>query len=321
MLLKISKKYLINTFYIIIIIMLSYFIYKNVFNKVDKLENENYFVIKKQDNEDKGRDQDNDGLEDWEEDLYGTDKYKKDSDNDGISDFDEIKNFSDPLTFGQGGDDYIEIIKDKQNNVLSFDDQREELRLNKIRVENQDNQVKDRFSELEQERAQLKKRIEEYYKNNEDGREEYKVSFNLMGKILNAHEENLNLDNDKFDLLFSFTEDSGLSLGDIQYFKDIADKHMNTSKKLSSLKIDNNKINFFKINLVSFYEKISFNIIELIRVKNENVKDEDEKKILQIYIKDIEEMNLLFSDINEYLVENNIKFQLNESGKYFMYNF
>jgi hypothetical protein len=48
------------------------------------------------------RDDDNDGLKNWEEVLYKTDPKVADTDNDGIKDGEEVKQNNDPLVFGTG---------------------------------------------------------------------------------------------------------------------------------------------------------------------------------------------------------------------------
>lgn len=69
-------------------------------------------------------DTDGDGLEDWKENLYGTDPKNKDSDNDGTSDFDEIAQNRDPLKTnaakeGQEPNDKIDpAIVEKQAKVI-----------------------------------------------------------------------------------------------------------------------------------------------------------------------------------------------------------
>lgn len=63
------------------------------------------------------KDTDNDGLKDWEEDLWGTDKNDKDSDKDGTSDGDEVKDNRNPLKSGLGADDKIKI--DSKNSIVS----------------------------------------------------------------------------------------------------------------------------------------------------------------------------------------------------------
>lgn len=69
-------------------------------------------------------DSDSDGLEDWKENLYGTDPKNKDSDNDGTSDFEEIAQNRDPLKAntakeGQEPNDKIDpAIVEKQTKTM-----------------------------------------------------------------------------------------------------------------------------------------------------------------------------------------------------------
>lgn len=69
-------------------------------------------------------DTDNDGLEDWKENLYGTNSKIADTDSDGTSDFDEIAQNRDPLKAntakeGQEPNDKIDsVIIEKQQKVL-----------------------------------------------------------------------------------------------------------------------------------------------------------------------------------------------------------
>lgn len=69
-------------------------------------------------------DSDSDGLEDWKENLYGTDSKNKDSDNDGTSDFEEIAQNRDPLKAntakeGQEPNDKIDpAIVEKQTKTM-----------------------------------------------------------------------------------------------------------------------------------------------------------------------------------------------------------
>ncbi|MDP3996574.1 MAG: hypothetical protein Q8P86_02680 [bacterium] len=46
------------------------------------------------------KDSDNDGLKDWEEELWGTDPFNPDTDKDGTSDFDEVRDGRDPTKAG-----------------------------------------------------------------------------------------------------------------------------------------------------------------------------------------------------------------------------
>jgi len=47
-------------------------------------------------------DTDGDGLLDWQEDLYGTSVRLRDTDGDRVTDFEEVKNGHDPLVYGEG---------------------------------------------------------------------------------------------------------------------------------------------------------------------------------------------------------------------------
>ncbi|MFW0871404.1 MAG: hypothetical protein ACKKL4_03050 [Patescibacteria group bacterium] len=59
-------------------------------------------ALQNQTNTDTGDNQidtDGDGLADWEEELYGTSKYRADTDGDGISDAEEVRRGSDPTSY------------------------------------------------------------------------------------------------------------------------------------------------------------------------------------------------------------------------------
>lgn len=62
------------------------------------------------------RDTDNDGLKDWEENIYGTDPEKDDTDGDGASDGDEIKSSRNPLVAGPGDELSIPLPKPADGN-------------------------------------------------------------------------------------------------------------------------------------------------------------------------------------------------------------
>jgi hypothetical protein len=69
------------------------------------------------------KDSDGDGLMDWEEDLWKTDKNKKDTDGDRVSDFDEIRAGRNPLVAGDGKTDKLdaETVAKKINPVIESD--------------------------------------------------------------------------------------------------------------------------------------------------------------------------------------------------------
>ena len=66
-------------------------------------------------------DTDGDGLEDWEEDLVGTDKNKKDTDGDGFSDMLEVRTGSDPLDPLNKEKKKKEIIKELESGSFDYD--------------------------------------------------------------------------------------------------------------------------------------------------------------------------------------------------------
>lgn len=73
-------------------------------------------------------DSDDDGLQDWEEDLYGTNKAVSDTDNDGTSDGDEVAQGRDPLT--PGPDDYlggVDVVSPQLSEAEILEAQREFL--------------------------------------------------------------------------------------------------------------------------------------------------------------------------------------------------
>lgn len=69
-------------------------------------------------------DSDNDGLPDWKETLYGTDKNKSDTDNDGTNDKEEIETNRDPLKTNTSKtstpNDKLEIILPKEKTTSTY---------------------------------------------------------------------------------------------------------------------------------------------------------------------------------------------------------
>jgi len=66
-------------------------------------------------------DTDNDGLKDWEEDLWKTDKSDSDTDKDGVSDFEEVRNGRNPLVAGPNDILDPEEFRNKVNQAIESD--------------------------------------------------------------------------------------------------------------------------------------------------------------------------------------------------------
>jgi hypothetical protein len=82
---------------------------------------ENDLIVSEKQTEKLYKDTDNDGLKDWEEDLWKTDPNKPDTDGDGTNDFEEIRLGRNPLI--KGPDDKLdkETIDKKINSSLESD--------------------------------------------------------------------------------------------------------------------------------------------------------------------------------------------------------
>ncbi len=71
------------------------------------------------------KDSDNDGLSDWEEELWNTDPNNPDSDGDGVNDSEEVKNNKDPNISGSGklafeiNDDYFNDEPETKTEIVS----------------------------------------------------------------------------------------------------------------------------------------------------------------------------------------------------------
>ncbi len=99
-----------------IVTIILYFVFNNFFNTSKNNDLFSDIINKKIDT-------DGDGLEDWEEELAGTDKTKKDTDGDGFSDALEVKTGSDPLDPLNKAKKKIDLVKniDHLNYDYRFD--------------------------------------------------------------------------------------------------------------------------------------------------------------------------------------------------------
>ena len=132
-----NKKNIFILVYVVLIFVFLYLIFLNFskqksFEDVSRVNKEILKLdsLKKIDK----KDTDGDGLEDWQEHLYGTDIELIDTDNDGISDFDEVNNDSDPLVYGGGESKDIEKIININLGVVGIVEQRKNLDLYKKKL-------------------------------------------------------------------------------------------------------------------------------------------------------------------------------------------
>lgn len=92
----VNKKFILKISLIAIITVAGFwFVFKKSVKKEIVYQKKSELAEKR--NEFLNKDTDNDGLKDWEENLYGTDLDNKDTDNDKTSDFEEIKLNRNPL--------------------------------------------------------------------------------------------------------------------------------------------------------------------------------------------------------------------------------
>jgi len=113
-----SKKFIHTVSAIIIVLILIY-----LASYVDKKSNGNTKIDNNNEiafNSFTETDSDNDGLKDWEEDLWGTDQNNPDSDGDGTLDGDEVNDSRDPTVAGP--DDVIDTTK-KLSGLTSLNEQ------------------------------------------------------------------------------------------------------------------------------------------------------------------------------------------------------
>lgn len=92
-----------------------------VFKEKQKLQYENLLAVNEEKKQQVFKDSDNDGLKDWEEELWNTDPSNPDTDNDGTSDYEEIRQERNPLV--KGPDDKLdrETIAKKINSQVESD--------------------------------------------------------------------------------------------------------------------------------------------------------------------------------------------------------
>jgi len=318
-----NKKNIFILVYVVLIFVFLYLIFLN-FSKQKSFEdvsraNKEILKLDSLKKIDK-KDTDGDGLEDWQEHLYGTDIELIDTDNDGISDFDEVNNDSDPLVYGGGESKDIEKIININLGVVGIVEQRKNLDLYKKKLAQEE-----------------KRRFELYLKKNSDSltssqREEFKKNllnnrkikgdFNLMGRIISDYEVGIDLSKtNDFEIFFSvITGNSSeeITTEQLNYFKKVANINKVTAQKLKEIKVEHSEIIKFRDDLVKGYKNIGENL--LILLDKYNNKDFDNKNNLNIYSESVSKIILTRQYIYLFIESNGIKFEGYEKGSIFSYS-
>ncbi len=94
------KKLPLISIIVALILAIGLILFVGTYSKRGAFSQINIFGARETTIESQNKDTDNDGLKDWEEDLYGTDPYNPDTDNDGYLDGEEVNSGHNPLVKG-----------------------------------------------------------------------------------------------------------------------------------------------------------------------------------------------------------------------------
>jgi len=96
------KKLPLKTILVASFLAISLILFIGAYSKKGAFSKINILGVKETTIESQEKDSDNDGLKDWEEDIYGTDPLNSDTDNDGFLDGEEVSSGHNPLVKAPG---------------------------------------------------------------------------------------------------------------------------------------------------------------------------------------------------------------------------
>jgi len=312
-----SKKVL-PMIYLLFILILIYLIFNN-FKKSSDLSNLQKRITEgekiKVMNDIGDKDTDGDGLKDWQEVLYKTDKELVDTDNDGKTDFEEVKLGEDPLVYGQGKIGYdVDVIKTQQV-VSNIEEQKKDFERYKEVLREREKEKFELY--LKKQKKELTLAEKEYLKEIKQESKRFTEDLNNMGDVLVSKGHSLQrFDRKIFNKLFT------VKTNNVKKQKILESDYIHINEKillmkkvvneLNNLNLVTSEIEGFKQDLSKAYKLMSDNLAIILKsdgpISRDVFKGYVDGTLLQVKTRKY---------INYFIVEN--KLSLNGSGSYFKY--
>lgn len=291
-------------------------------NKNKILSYENTDLIAEKTSEKIYTDSDNDGLKDWEEDLWKTNINKADTDEDGTNDFEEIREGRDPLKNGPNDKLDQETIKNKINpslesDLTETDKFSRELFAKYVNArESGDFKSGDYASLMLQYAEKASKEDIVIYKETDiktiqANKESMKEYGNNLAKIIKAKNKEYPL-NEMF-LLDKVTKEKPETKEKIEEFKNIAGRYSGIKEEMLKMSVPENvvKIHTQLINVLGI---MSVSVENMQYIFNDPVKA---MSWVAIYPHTADVLVESLKDLRRYFLENKIIFNTKEDGSLF----
>lgn len=291
-------------------------------NKNKILSYENTDLIAEKTSEKIYTDSDNDGLKDWEEDLWKTNINKADTDEDGTNDFEEIREGRDPLKNGPNDKLDQETIKNKINpslesDLTETDKFSRELFAKYVNArESGDFKSGDYASLMLQYAEKASKEDIVIYKETDiktiqANKESMKEYGNNLAKIIKAKNKEYPL-NEMF-LLDKVTKEKPETKEKIEEFKNIAGRYSGIKEEMLKMSAPENVVRIHT-QLINVLGIMSVSVENMQYIFNDPVKA---MSWVAIYPHTADVLVESLKDLRRYFLENKIIFNTKEDGSLF----